>query len=276
MQASSDIREWGRIAVPVAGLEGDVARLEAGAAIAACFDAELAAIFAPPDPAEATPWLGEGFAGNLQLNLAETLQEAARVGEAGAREAFERIAYARKRLYVLTSPVWRSVAVQCRLADFVVFNDLGARGRGPFAETFEQVLIEERAAVLVARRGALTRPAVVAWDGSDGASRAARRAVPLLRCCEGVLIAGAPPTETPCELAQLQSYFGLRGLAAELRPIERHGPDAGAQILEIEAEGAGLIVAGAFGKSRLREFIFGGTTRALLHAADGPSLFLAH
>lgn len=276
MQAASEIREWGRIAVPVAGLEGDVERLDAAAKVAACFDAELAAIFAPPDPAEATPWLGEGFAGNLQLNLAQTLQEAARAGEAGAREAFERVAYPRKRLYVLGSPVWRSIAVQCRLADLVVFNDLGARGRGPFAETFEQVLIEERAAVLVSRRGELKGPAVVAWDGSDGASRAARRAVPLLRCCERVLIAGAPPNETPCELAQLQSYLSLRGVAAEIRPFERHGLDAGAQILEIAAaEGAGLIVAGAFGRSRLREFIFGGTTRALMHA-DRPSLFLAH
>jgi nucleotide-binding universal stress UspA family protein len=54
------------------------------------------------------------------------------------------------------------------------------------------------------------------------------------------------------------------------------GTEAGGQILEIaEAEGAGLLVAGAFGKSRLREFIFGGATRALLQAAK-PSLFLAH
>jgi nucleotide-binding universal stress UspA family protein len=177
---------------------------------------------------------------------------------------------------VLESPVWRSAAVQCRLADLVVFNELGARGRGPFAETFEQVLIEERAAVLVARGSVLTGAAVVAWDGSDGASRAARRALPLLRCCRRVLIAGAPPNETPCELAQLQAYFALRGLDSEIRPFERHGQDAGAQILELaETEGASLIVAGAFGKSRLREFIFGGTTRALLHA-ERPSLFLAH
>src|ERR1700739_3396562 len=60
----------------VAGVAGDVERLESAAAVAACLDAELAVIFAPPDPAEATPWLGEGFAGNLQLNLAQTWREA--------------------------------------------------------------------------------------------------------------------------------------------------------------------------------------------------------
>jgi nucleotide-binding universal stress UspA family protein len=269
-------REWGRIAVPVAGLDGDAERLEAAAAIAAGFEAELAVVFAPPDPGEVTPWLGEGFGGGMQIGVTETLVEAARVGEAAARTAFEALAYPNKRLHVMQSPVWRSVAVQCRLADLVVFNDAGARGRGPFAETFEQVLIEERAAVLVSRPGDPAGPAVIAWDGSDGASRAARRAVPLLRRSERILVVGCPPQETPCELGQLRDYLALRGLSAEVRPIERVGTEAGGQILEIaEAEGAGLLVAGAFGKSRLREFIFGGATRALLQAAK-PSLFLAH
>jgi nucleotide-binding universal stress UspA family protein len=260
----------------MAGLEGDAERLAAAAEIAAGFDAEVAAIFAPPDPGEVTPWLGEGFGGGMQIGVSETLEEAARIGEAATRAAFEALAYPKKRLHVLKSPVWRSVAVQCRLADLVVFNDAGARGRGPFAETFEQVLIDERAAVLVARPGDRAGPAVIAWDGGDGASRAARRAVPLLRRAERIVITGCPPQETPCELGQLRDYLALRGLSAELRPIERPGQETGHHILEVaEAEGAGLLVAGAFGKSRLREFIFGGTTRVLLQAAR-PSLFLAH
>ena len=276
MQATSEAREWGRIAVPVAGLEGDAARLAAAAEVASRFDAEVAAIYAPPDPAEVTPWLGEGFAGGMQLGVAETLQEATRQSEAAARAAFDALAYPRKRLHLMESPVWRSVAVQCRLADLVVFNDRGARGKGPFAETFEQVLVEERAAVLVARPGALFDAAVVAWDGSDGASRAARRAVPLLRRVGRILVVGAPASASPCELSQLRDYFALRGLSVELRPLERASADVAPQILEIaQAEGAGLVVAGAFGQSRLREFIFGGTTRALLQA-ERPSLFLAH
>ena len=39
--------------------------------------------------------------------------------------------------------------------------------------------------------------------------------------------------------------------------------------------GADLLVAGAFGHPRLREFIFGGATRTFLNA-DSPSLFLSH
>jgi len=39
--------------------------------------------------------------------------------------------------------------------------------------------------------------------------------------------------------------------------------------------GASILVAGAFGHTRLQEFIFGGTTRTLLNS-EGPSLFLSH
>jgi len=34
-------------------------------------------------------------------------------------------------------------------------------------------------------------------------------------------------------------------------------------------------VAGAFGHARFQQFMFGGTTRALMHA-PAPSLFLSH
>ena len=64
------------------------------------------------------------------------------------------------------------------------------------------------------------------------------------------------------------------GVKAEPQRLERSDPAAA--LIRLAAEtGAGLIVAGAFGHARLREFIFGGVTRNLLHA-DGPSLFLSH
>ena len=86
-------------------------------------------------------------------------------------------------------------------------------------------------------------------------------------------IVGAPVPGRPCELGQLQAYYAARGVTAEVQPLDK-AADITDAILEASA-GAGLLVAGAFGHSRLREFIFGGTTRALLQA-ERPSLFLAH
>ena len=42
------------------------------------------------------------------------------------------------------------------------------------------------------------------------------------------------------------------------------------------SEDAGLLVAGAYGHSRLREAVFGGATRTFLTSSVGPHLFLAH
>jgi len=47
-------------------------------------------------------------------------------------------------------------------------------------------------------------------------------------------------------------------------------------LLDAAAEAkADFLIAGAFGHTRLREYIFGGTTRSLLNS-ERPSLFLSH
>jgi nucleotide-binding universal stress UspA family protein len=214
----------------------------------------------------------------VQAEAIETLREAGREGERVARAAFDALPFEHKSFQTLTAPVWRAMAIECRLADLVVFGASAARGEGPFAEMFELVLMEERAATFVARTGgadAVLNTALVAWDGGEPASRAARRAVPLLRLAKRVVITGSPPADRGCSLDQLQAYYALRGIKAELKPLSKSA-DMAPVLLEAAAEAqADLMVAGAFGRSRLREFIFGGTTRALLHA-ERPSLFVAH
>ena len=268
--------DWGRIVVPVTGGARDGTVIAAAAAVARRHEAELLVAYTPPDPSELTPWLTEGFMGGVQANTVETLREAGVEGERVARAAYESEGYANKRFLALKTPVWRAMAVQCRLADLVVFGSEAAQGKGPLAEIFELVLMEERAATLVARGDLYPSGiAVVAWNGGDPASRAARRAVPLLRHASKVVITGAMAADQVCGLDDLKDYYASRHIEAEVKPLDLVS-DMGAALIDMaDREGAGLLVAGAFGRTRLREFIFGGATRALLHG-DGPSLFLAH
>jgi nucleotide-binding universal stress UspA family protein len=62
---------------------------------------------------------------------------------------------------------------------------------------------------------------------------------------------------------------------SDVEVIKDSGEAAGLLLGAARAAGANLLVSGAFGHPRLREFIFGGTTRSFLHA-DSPSLFLSH
>jgi len=43
----------------------------------------------------------------------------------------------------------------------------------------------------------------------------------------------------------------------------------------VSRTGADVLVMGAYGKSRIREYLFGGVTRYFLDKQDGPSLLLA-
>lgn len=73
---------------------------------------------------------------------------------------------------------------------------------------------------------------------------------------------------------RLANWLRPRGIAA--RTVEvASGGSLGAALIEA-ASGADLLVAGAYGQSRIAQFIFGGVTRSLLSATDGPSLLLAH
>ena len=268
---------WARIMVPLAGGEADGAMVAAGAVIAAAFKAELACVHAPADVADLMPWMGEGFMGGVQITAIESLKEAAQEGEKAVRAMVEVCPYKDKSVITLHSPVWAGLAMQSRLSDVVIFDDLAARGRGPLAEAFQQIVADEQRPTILARPGLKANGVVaVAWDGGKEASRAARTALPLLEKASRVVILSAPAaTSRDFDPAALQVFLAARQVKAEVQTLPEGG-DAGPLILKAaKAVGADMLVAGAFGHPRLQEFIFGGTTRTLLQA-EGPSLFLSH
>ncbi|MEZ5742212.1 MAG: universal stress protein [Sphingomonadaceae bacterium] len=116
----------------------------------------------------------------------------------------------------------------------------------------------------------------VAWDGGDEAALALRTAAPMLAQSEQVEIvtvtekAGGFPATDACR------YLSRHGVKAELQELERRGSAAETLAVAVARLGAELVVMGAFGHSRVREYIFGGVTRTFLEDAEGPALFLAH
>jgi nucleotide-binding universal stress UspA family protein len=117
----------------------------------------------------------------------------------------------------------------------------------------------------------------IAWDGSDAAARALRGAVPLLAGCAGVTVltvtrdapGGFPPTEA-------LRYLARHGVKAELAELARGASVEQTLADEIARRSAQLLVMGAYGHSRVREFLFGGVTRYLLEDSGSPPLLLAH
>ena len=116
---------------------------------------------------------------------------------------------------------------------------------------------------------------VVAWNGSAAAGRAVRAAMPLLAMAKHVLVAmvdeGREPPGEPG--ADIGAYLARHDLDVTVRPIANMPNGTGATLLSFAAEeGANWMVMGAYGHSRLLEFLLGGVTRHVLSNATLPVL----
>lgn len=128
------------------------------------------------------------------------------------------------------------------------------------------------------------RHAAIAYDGSQQSTRAVFDALDILKGCEAVtlLCAGTPD----------EGYAALNAAAAQQRneicaTLSRHGIHATIELIDDAAGtstalldaagriGADLLVIGAYGHSRVREWLFGGVTRSVLQAMPIPVL-LSH
>ncbi len=132
----------------------------------------------------------------------------------------------------------------------------------------------------IAARDAL-RPAriFVAWDTGLPAARAVHAALPLLKEATEITIGVFDPVtsrdgENPgSDVARWLSHHEGK---VDLQEYPSGGEEIGACILRRATEaGADLVVMGAYGHSRMRQAVFGGTTRTLIQQTDMP-VMLAH
>jgi len=121
---------------------------------------------------------------------------------------------------------------------------------------------------------------VVGWDGSMQAIRAISAALPLLQQADAVKLTLINPDamadihgEEPG--ADMALHLARHGVKIDVVLERARGATGDALMGVARREGAGLLVAGAFGHSRYREFVLGGVTRSLLAASATP-LLLAH
>ena len=121
--------------------------------------------------------------------------------------------------------------------------------------------------------------AVIAWNGSPQSARAVRAAMPLLAMAKSVLVAivdeGAPPAGLE-QGAGIGAYLARHDLDVTVRTIANAHEGAGQAVLTLAAdEEASWLVMGAYGHSRIRQFLLGGVTRHVLGNATIPVL-MAH
>ena len=284
-----------KILAPLTGGQRDAAVLASAFAAAKPFHAHVVALFVHPDVAEAMPFYGESVSPVVMQEIAEVSRkatdEAAKQAratlEAGAKEAGADLT-AGPELHAMPSASFREVngnfadqvTLAARLSDLVVFGPLREDDRPGLTEAFEATLLETGRPVLLSPYAApvtFCKKIALAWNESVASAHAVTAALPLLACAESVeVLAVSRQKDDVIETGELLTFLKLHGIAATARAVDARNRVVGEVLLEEAAKcGAGLLAAGGYGHSRLREMFFSGVTRHVVSHATLP-LFLVH
>jgi nucleotide-binding universal stress UspA family protein len=117
------------------------------------------------------------------------------------------------------------------------------------------------------------RSVLIAWKDTPECRRAVADALPILRAAKDVMVAevveaAADRSAALAAVKDVVAWLSRHGVVA-FEQVPGECADAAAQLEKMASEaGAGLIVAGAYGHSRLREWALGGVTKRLVNPQD--------
>ncbi len=172
------------------------------------------------------------------------------------------------------------IAAEARAADLLIIGQ--SMLRGDFAHTYDPGTI-----ILAAGRPVLVIPddidrlecskVLIAWKDTREARRAVHDALPLLQQAREISIAAvhSNTAETSdAQIADVVQYLGRHNVSVTQQIANVSNQAEGNILLHLaEEHRVDLIVAGAYGRTRLGEWIFGGVTSDLLRKSRIPCLF---
>lgn len=179
--------------------------------------------------------------------------------------------------------VAETVMDHSRAADLVMASQ---RQRGvDFASMLdvpERLAIEGGRPVLVVphsgRFATFGKRVTVAWNGRREAARAVFDALPLLQAADTVRILWVNPQNEwhasgDLPTAEIAASLARHGVKCEAGTAVARELNVGDTLLSgLTDDGSDLLVMGAYGHSRLREFVFGGATQHILDHMTVPVL----
>jgi nucleotide-binding universal stress UspA family protein len=268
------------IIVHFTGSPEDRVRLDYAAAIASQFDAHLTGLLAGEVP-EITASFDAGGTALIAALMRENSERLDAAAEALA-DQLERAAVSTqlRRIEGLARDVGARIAAEVRTADlFVGTRPYGDPNHGQHIE--EAVLFQSGRPCLFVPPGG-TPPArydtiLVAWKNTREAARAVGAAMPFLKAAKSVVIgmveeAGASEQFGQSPGADIARHLARHGISTELRMINGWQHSDGALLNEAAQAGAEMVVMGAYGRSRISEWLLGGATRMMLSEAPIPVL----
>jgi len=282
------------ILVPATGSHKDDGVFTSALAVARALDAHLDFLHVRADAAAMAAAMASDRGGAAMVTgLVERIDEEVSQREESAKQLFQRFCE-RERLVVADSPIaqpgptaqWHQqtgdeaywVTEYGHSADLLVIGR-PTDDQGVSIDTAERALLGSGRPVLIPPAtplAALPQTIVIAWKAAPEAARAVTAAMPLLAMAKQVLIVTVAEEQglSDEEGARLMTSLRWRGLDAATRHLQPNPQGAADTLIRAAAERGALVVMGAYGHSRMREWIFGGFTRHVMRGAAVPVLMM--
>src|ERR1700722_9728108 len=188
------------------------------------------------------------------------------------------------RAQMTAGPTSHYLAAEARAADLLVANSEAGDRKGSTSSEIDvsDLVMRGGRPILLAPPGVrglkLTRT-LVCWKDSREARRAVADALPILKASRAVdvveLVSEQEIEAARTRLADVGDWLYRHGVEANCLATPLTGVESAHLAAIAEDLGADLIVAGAFGHSRLREWAFGGVTQDLLVRSERCA-FVSH
>ncbi|PTV94314.1 nucleotide-binding universal stress UspA family protein [Rhodobacter aestuarii] len=261
-------------------------QIDSAVAVARAEDAHLEVLCLGVDRTQ-TGYYYAGATAFVQQEVLDRAQEEARETEKAINERLssEDIRWSTEAVVAQIGAIATVVGLRARFADLVVMGHPYGEGRGQELEAaVEAALFEGQSPALIVPDGQVVslnaRRVVVAWNQSNEAMNAIRKALPLLKSAQLVDITVIdPPAHGPERSdpgGQLSQWLARHGVKVEVSVLAKTLPRISDVInRHVRDTSAQMVVMGAYGHSRFREAILGGATRNMLEQAEVPIL-MAH
>jgi|HubBroStandDraft_1064217.scaffolds.fasta_scaffold40983_4 nucleotide-binding universal stress UspA family protein len=175
-----------------------------------------------------------------------------------------------------------AIAAASRAADLIVAGG-APRTRDAYRDCSPaELAISSGRPVLVAPPAApplAGKQVLLAWKDTREARRALSDAAPFFEAADRVTVVAIAPaqeaSQVQLQVADVAGALKRRGVNAEAKVVESAHPDGFQLVEQARTLGADLIVTGAYGHTRLGEWVFGGVTADLL-SQDEVYLLFSH
>jgi nucleotide-binding universal stress UspA family protein len=250
-----------------------------GFGLAERFGAELEVLIPCPPPAQRLPYateLSPVYFTELMDVGAKQAELEKRQGKHWLQAMAPRFPKVKAELFTMEDLAGPAVAMRAKVSDLTVLPNIAAKEERLWGAARDAALFHSGRPVLIVpdeAGGHIGETVVIAWKDAIEAVRAVAAATPFLTTAKRIRLVSIMEDGKDSIAPAMADYLRKAGLLVQAETLAQDSREVGEILLDAAGSGV-LLVMGAYGHWRWREWVFGGATFYVLRNTDVPVLMV--